>query len=140
MSDLIANASVMEGKGAYNRIVKLPAGGAALAMPLLTQAAHRVAVGTGDRPFAVADYGSSQGKNSLLPMQGAIHAVRSRIGETRPIFIFHIDQPKNDFNTLFEVLATDPDRYSLEDANTFPCAVGRSFYESVLPQETVHLG
>ena len=33
---------VMEGKGAYNRYAKLPAGGAALALPLLEKAVRCV--------------------------------------------------------------------------------------------------
>ena len=31
---VVASHGVMEGKGAYNRYAKLPAGGAALALPL----------------------------------------------------------------------------------------------------------
>jgi hypothetical protein len=93
-----------------------------------------------DRPLAIADYGSSQGKNSLGPMRIAIERVRGRVGPNRPISVFHIDQPSNDFNTLFEVLDADPDRYALDEPNVFPCAIGRSFYESVLPPDSVHLG
>src|SRR5208337_2051093 len=137
---MTATPSVMEGGGAYNKYAKLPAGGAALALPLLETAVRNVVLEPGGRPVIIADYGSSQGKNSLAPMQIAIRQFRSRIGEIRPILIFHIDQPTNDFNSLFEVLATDADRYSLGDPVVFPCAIGRSFYERVLPPETVHLG
>jgi hypothetical protein len=52
----------------------------------------------------------------------------------------HVDQAANDFNTLFEVLQSDPERYSVNDSNIFPSAIGRSFYESVFPKEHVHLG
>jgi hypothetical protein len=38
------------------------------------------------------------------------------------------------------VLDTDPDRYALDDPNIFPSAIGRSFYEDVLPPGSVHLG
>ena len=48
----------------------------------------------------IADYGSSQGKNSLAPMGIAIGNLRPRLGPNRPIFVFHVDQPSNDFNTL----------------------------------------
>src|SRR5271170_6764344 len=117
---------VMEGQGAYNKYAKLPAGGAALALPLLERAASDVAVGTVDQPVVIADYGSSQGKNSLVPMQVALRILRPRVGATRPIFVFHIDQPSNDFNSLFEILAADPDRYALNDPNLYPGASGRS--------------
>jgi len=49
-------------------------------------------------------------------------------------------RPPGDFNSLFEVLTSDPDRYVLNQLNVFPCAIGRSFYEQVLPAESVHLG
>jgi hypothetical protein len=133
---------VMEGKGAYNRYAKLPAGGAALALPLLEKAVRRVELDTGacDQAVVIADYGSSQGKNSMVPMQIAIRGLRQRLGSSRPISVFHVDQPSNDFNALFEVLDADPDRYVLDDPNVFPCAIGRSFYENVLPPSSVHLG
>jgi SAM dependent carboxyl methyltransferase len=130
----------MEGKGAYNKYAKLPAGGAALALPLLEKAAHNVVLDSSTRPVVVADYGSSQGKNSLVPMDVAIRTLRTRIGQHRPIVVFHIDQATNDFNSLFEVLATDPDKYTQTDPQVFPCAIGKSFYERVLPPECVHLG
>lgn len=37
-------------------------------------------------------------------------------------------------------LSSDPDRYVSDEANVFPCAIGRSFYEQVLPLDSVHLG
>ena len=137
---MTSSSSVMEGKGAYNKYAKLPAGGAALALPLLEKAIQNLKLDLGGRPVVIADYGSSQGKNSLAPMQFAIRNLRPRIGENHPILVFHIDQPTNDFNSLFELLATDPDRYTLGEPRVFPCAIGRSFYEKVLPPESVHLG
>lgn len=131
---------VMEGKGAYNKYAKLPAGGAALAVPLLEKAVRNIVVDRGDQPIVIADYGSSQGKNSMVPMQVAIRNLRQRLGPNRPICVVHIDQPSNDFNTLFEVLDADPDRYVLDEPNVFPGAIGRSFYENVLPPSSVHLG
>ncbi|MGA8594831.1 MAG: hypothetical protein WB676_08815 [Bryobacteraceae bacterium] len=134
------NHGVMEGKGAYNRHARIQAGGIALALPLLEKAVKSIELDRGDQPFVLADYGSSQGKNSLAPMRVAIENLRQRLGRNRPIFVFHIDQPSNDFNTLFEVLDADPDRYTLNDPNVFPCAIGRSFYKNVLPRQSVHLG
>jgi hypothetical protein len=131
---------VMEGKGAYNKYAKLPAGGAALASPLLEKAVRRVELDASDQAVVIADYGSSQGKNSMAPMQVVINGLRQRVGPSRPISVFHVDQPSNDFNALFEVLHADPDRYVLDEPNVFPSAIGRSFYENVLPPGSVHLG
>jgi hypothetical protein len=129
----------MECKGAYNKYAKLPADGAALALPHLEKAIREVGLGSGDEPIVIADFGSSQGKNSLAPIRAAIGAVRARLGPDQPIFVMHIDQAANDFNTLFDVLHRDPDRYALDDPNVFPSAIGRSFYENVLPSDHVHL-
>jgi hypothetical protein len=54
--------------------------------------------------------------------------------------VCHIDRPSNDFNTLFGLLDTDPDRYGVGDRNVFPCAIGRSFYGNVLPSCSVDVG
>jgi hypothetical protein len=131
---------VMEGKGAYNKHATIPAGGIALALPLLAKAVQNIELESGDQPVVIADYGSSQGKNSLAPIRVAIRNLRPRLGAHRPIFVYHIDQPSNDFNTLFEVLDSDPDVYTVDETNAFPCAIGRSFYENVLPPNSVHLG
>jgi hypothetical protein len=131
---------VMEGEGAYNKYAKLPAGGAALAVRLLEKAVQTVGLDGSGQPVVIAEYGSSQGKNSLVPMQIAIRNLRQRVGPDRPICVFHVDQPSNDFNSLFEVLDTDQDRYMQGEPNVFPCAIGRSFYERVLPPDSVHIG
>lgn len=54
--------------------------------------------------------------------------------------VVHVDQHANDFNTLFDVLHNDSERYSVDDPNVFPFAIGRSFYENVCPGEQVDLG
>lgn len=131
---------VMEGKGVYNRHAMVPAGGAVLALPHLEKAVRSIELDAGEQAILIVDYGSSQGKNSLIPMRTAIKGLRQRLHSTRPIFVFHVDQPSNDFNTLFEVLDGDLDRYTLNDPNVFPAAIGRSFYHSVLPPASVHLG
>jgi len=138
-TELLASHGVMEGKGAYNRHARIPAGGAVLALPLLEEAVRKLALDDWNAPVVLADYGSSQGKNSLAPMHIAIGILRERLGPERSILVFHIDQPTNDFNTLFEVLATDTDRYALDEPDVYPCAIGRSFYQNVLPPESVHL-
>jgi hypothetical protein len=93
-----------------------------------------------DGPVVIADYGSSQGKNSLAPMRAAIAALRGRTSARRPICVVHVDVAENDFSTLFDVLDSAPDSYLSEDQDVFPSAVGRSFYRSVLPPGRVHLG
>jgi hypothetical protein len=136
----IATHGVMEGGGSYNLHAKIPAGGGSLALPYLEKAAQSCALPPGSNAIVMADYGSSQGKNSLSPMRAAIRCFRTRVGNERSVMVVHVDQHANDFNTLFDVLHRDPERYALDDPNVFPCAIGRSFYESVFPQGQVDLG
>ena len=141
MSATIASThGVMEGGGSYNLHARIPAGGGNLALPYLEEAAQSVTLVPGSDPIVIADYGSSQGKNSLAPMRAVIRCLRARVGSERPITVVHVDQHANDFNTLFQVLHSDAERYSTDDANVFPSAIGRSFYESVFPREQVDLG
>jgi hypothetical protein len=130
----------MEGDGAYNKHAQPQASGACLALPFLESAARKIVADPTDQPIVIVDYGSSQGKNSLIPMRAAIRTLRSLAGPNRPILVFHVDQPSNDFNSLFQVLHSDADRYTMNDANVFSSAIGRSFYERVLPSDYVHLG
>jgi len=132
--------SVMEGQGAYNRHSHRQVAGGALAVPLLERAAHAVDPGPDDRPLLIADYGSSQGRNSLRPMRAAIAVLRERFGAERPICVTHTDLPDNDFSTLFQTLQANPDSYLRDQPNVFSSAVGLSFYESVLPPAQVSLG
>lgn len=76
---------VMEGKGAYNEHAKRQVAGIALALPLLEKAVSSVELDTGDQPVVIADYVSSQGKNSLVPMQVAIGSLRQRLGPSTAI-------------------------------------------------------
>jgi hypothetical protein len=130
----------MEEGGSYNLHAKVPADGGNLALPYLEAAAQFCTLRTGSDPILIADYGSSQGKNSLAPMRAAIRCLRIRVGSERPIAVTHVDQHANDFNTLFGVLHSDPERYSLDEPNVFPSAIGRSFYENVFASEQVDLG
>jgi hypothetical protein len=136
----ISSHGVMEGAGSYNLHAKIPAGGGSLAVPYLEKAAQSCALPPGSNAIVIADYGSSQGKNSLAPLHAAVRCLRTRVGNGRSILVAHVDQHANDFNTLFDVLHRDPERYALDDPNVFPCAIGRSFYERVFPQGQVDLG
>ena len=135
----ISTHGVMEGGGSYNLHARIPAGGGNLALPYLEKAARSCTSARND-PIVIADYGSSQGKNSLAPMRAAIRCLRSRVGNERAVMVVHVDQHANDFNTLFDVLHNDSERYSVDDPNVFPFAIGRSFYENVFPREQVDLG
>ena len=130
----------MEGHGAYNRSSRVQAAGLAAAIPLLRHAAETAPLAPAPEPIVVADYGCSEGHNSLLPMREAIAALRQRVGTTRAISVVHTDLPSNDFSALFEALESDPDSYLRGEAAIFASAVGRSFYQQLLPSGSVTLG
>jgi hypothetical protein len=133
------SAAVMEGKGFYNKYAAIPAAGGALALPLLVQAAKMIDLDAGGRPIVLADYGSSEGENSLAPMRAAIAVLRARAGHERPIFVYHTDLPGNDFGSLFRVLHSHPNSYLRNEQNIFPSGIGRSFYQHILPPNYVDL-
>jgi SAM dependent carboxyl methyltransferase len=130
----------MEGHGAYNRSSRVQAVGIAATLPLLEQAARTVPISSGVEPVVIADYGSSQGHNSLAPIDAAIRALRERLGPIRTIWVVHTDLPDNDFSALFHTLEADPASYLRRDAAAFTSAVGRSFYGQILPTDSVTLG
>jgi hypothetical protein len=131
---------VTEARGSYNRHAATQAAGGALALPLLEKAVQALTLESDEGPIVIADYGSSQGRNSLAPIRTAIAAFRRRAHAHRPICVVHVDVVENDFSTLFDVLDTAPENYISDDPDVFPSAIGRSFYRPVLPPGHVHLG
>jgi hypothetical protein len=126
----------MKGSGFYNRHGWVQAAGISAALPALARAAGAVPLG---RQSVIADYGSSQGLNSLRPMQVAIDGLRAR-SPNAPVTVVHIDQPGNDFASLFMLLHESPESYLRLHANVYAAAIGRSFFEPVLPPNSVTLG
>jgi hypothetical protein len=136
-SESIGSAlGLMEGAGFYNRHGWTQATGISVALPALARAAGAVSVG---RQCAIADNGSSQGRNSLRPMQVAINGLRARAPNV-PITVVHVDQSGDDFASLFALLNDSRDSYLRLHANVYAAALGSSFFEPVLPPGSVTLG
>lgn len=132
--------SAMEGKGGYNRNSRVQEVALSPAVAMLERAARIVALPPDSQPIVIADYGSSQGHNSLVPLQAAIQALRQRIGQNRGVSVVHTDLPENDFTALFQTLVTSPESYLCKDGAAFASAIGRSFYQQILPTASVTLG
>ena len=135
---LTAPAAAMQGGGFYNRHSTLQAANLGSALPLLVEAAGTVPAD--GAMIGIADYGASQGRNSMAPMAAAIDVLRPRIGPDRPITVSHVDLPSNDFASLFTLLDADPVSYLAGRAGVFPAAIGRSHFAQVLPAGSVDLG
>jgi len=128
----------MEGGGSYNRNSHVQASGLLPAVVLLEDAARKATLPPVPQPIAIADYGCAEGRNSLVPIVAALAVLRSR-DTARSIAVIHTDVPDNDFSALFATLTADPDSY-LRDSAVFASAVGRSFYQQILPSSSVTLG
>lgn len=129
--------SVMEGHGRYNAHAAAQAAAGRLGLARLAAAARAVPSPAGG-VATIADYGASQGGNSMAPMRTAIEALRDVHGPELPIRVVHTDLPGNDFSTLFETVRDASSSYAGPGVFTF--AVGRSFYEQLMPAATVTLG
>jgi hypothetical protein len=141
MTDAAFARTAMEGGGYYNRNSSLQEAGTRLALPFLEAATDAVPIdGPTGAPLVIADYGSSQGRNSMRPMALAIDRLRARAGPDRPIEVVHTDLPSNDFTSLFMALQDDGASYLTNRPGVFPSAVGRSYFEPILPAARVLLG
>ncbi|BBZ03907.1 hypothetical protein MCHIJ_33440 [Mycolicibacterium chitae] len=124
----------------YTAAARLQAAGLQSAIELFVDAAGAVPIPRYPQPIVIADYGASTGHNALLPVAAAITALRRRTRKEHPILVAHTDVPDNDFTALFQTLTDDPDSYLYKDAAVFCSAVGRSFYQQLLPSQSVSLG
>ena len=129
-----------KGSAGYAASSRLQAAGLPEAIARFTEAAATVPVPAAPQPIVIADYGAATGHNALLPVGAAISTLRQRTRSDHSILVVHTDVPDNDFTALFRTLAEDPDSYLAEDSGTFASAVGRSFYEQILPSSSVMLG
>lgn len=137
-SDATPTQTAMEGEGFYNKHSAAQAAGIEQMLVLLEKAAKEVTVG--DEPLVIADYGASQGRNSMTPMRVAIQTVRARLGPDKSAMVFHTDLPSNDFTSLSKALKDDPNSYLNGSTGIYSAAVGRSFFSAILPPGQVHLG
>src|SRR5262249_3382371 len=126
-----AVVTAMEGRGFYNRNSAMQAASNAVLLPLWREAAGRVP--PGDQHLTIGDYGPSHGRNAMEPMTVAIDALRQRAGPGRAIEIVHTDLPANDYSALFQAVGEDAASYRRGDDAVFFSAIGRSYFEQILP-------
>jgi hypothetical protein len=89
-----------------------------------------------DRPVAVVDLGSSEGRNAGRLMAAVVAGLRRRT--VQPLQTVYSDLPGNNFNQLFANLE-EARRAGLFPPGVYPGVVGGSFYGPLLPPGTVHL-
>ncbi|CAE8582358.1 unnamed protein product [Polarella glacialis] len=87
--------------------------------------------------WRIMDLGCSQGRNSMAPISAVLKEVRSR-APGLPGTVLHADLPDNDFSTLFHVLAGEGS-YTRTFEDVYPAAIGRSYYNRLVPSAELHM-
>ena len=84
----------------------------------------------------ICDYGCGMGPNSVAPLTAIVTGVRKMIPEC-PIVVVLNDLPENNFSSLFASINTS----SFESfKKLYFVASGVSFYNQILPDNSVHIG
>jgi hypothetical protein len=134
----------MLGHGFYNKHSHEQAKANTYALSLIVEAITRIDFAQIGSEFRIADYGSAQGQNSLLPMKTAITQIRTldaKAGRaTIPISITHTDLPTNDWSALFQTVLFSPDSYLAGESNVFCFASGTSIYQQIFPPNHIAFG
>jgi hypothetical protein len=133
-------SAVMVGGDYYNRHSECQQNAIQFGLPLLERAIHAIPLPDPGNAILVADYGSSEGRNSVEVMREVVRLIRRRAPESVPIAIVHNDQPANDFRSLFTLVDERPESYLRTSSNVFCYATGHSFFERVFPPQQVSLG
>src|SRR6266403_5282282 len=114
------------------------------ALPLIVEGINRIDLKQIGSEFGIADYGSAQGQNSLLPMKTAIAQIRALAPKsgraTIPISVTHTDLPTNDWSTLFQAVLFSPDSYLAGESDVFCFASGTSVYQQIFPPNHIAFG
>jgi hypothetical protein len=111
-------------------------------LPWIGRAVESMTLPDERQSFTVADYGCSEGGNSILAVGHVVTAFRRR-RPVQPVCGIHSDLPTNDFNRVFANLHDSQSSTYLQDhgtrrPNVSALAAGGSFYGPVLPPASVH--
>ncbi|CAG9333585.1 unnamed protein product [Blepharisma stoltei] len=87
--------------------------------------------------IVIADYGSSEGYNSMVFLRRALSKIREN--SFNQILVIHNDLPENEWTKTFKTILESEESY-LKLPNVYFLTVGRSFYDQILPNNSVHIG
>lgn len=133
----------MKGDGYYNAHCEVQREVVNDTIPLIANAVNHSPLPIAGRPFAIVDYGSGEGANSVVVAKAAIEALRTR-SPLQDVVVVHNDQPSNNFNGLLQTVLRSEASYLRDDhrpvGHTFVYASPGSFYDAVAPAGSVQLG
>lgn len=104
-------------------------------LPWLEDAIRALDPAEGSPAVGIADFGCSEGRNSVRVMQRLVPAVRARTRD--PILTIHSDLPSNDYTGLLGRLRADG--RSVFGDQVFSAVAAGSMFEQLLPPGTLQL-
>ena len=132
----------MVGHGFYNRHSETQMAAIDYVLPWLDEACASLPLTKCPATINLADFGCSEGRNSIAVTQHSVATLRKRT--SGPIQTLHSDLPTNDYAALFAMLR--PDGHSVfedpgesEEPRVFSAVVGGSMFDQLLPPRSVHL-
>jgi hypothetical protein len=120
----------MLGGGFYNRHSAPQWAAIDYVLPWLEEALLSMDLPLAPHTVALADFGCSEGKNSIAAMQRMLSVLRKRT--TRPLVAIHSDLATNDFSALFTNLRANG-RSAFRFDNVYSSVVAGSMYDQLLP-------
>jgi gibberellin A4 carboxyl methyltransferase len=126
----------MIGGGFYNRHSAPQASALAYVLPWLVEAATEMDFAPAPDAVALADFGCSEGQNSITAMKSVLPVLRSRT--KRPFLTVHSDLPTNDFSQLLQALGRK-DKSVLGDGNVYSAVISGSMFDQLLPSRSAHI-
>src|SRR6266436_998019 len=134
----------MLGHGFYNKHSHEQGKANTYALPLIVEGINRIDLKQIGSEFRIADFGSAQGQNSLLPIKTAIAQIKALTAASGrkaiPISVTHTDLSTNDWTTLFQTVFFSPESYLAEERDVFCFASGTSIYRQIFPPNHIALG
>jgi gibberellin A4 carboxyl methyltransferase len=148
-----------DGEFSYQRMGVLQEHAIRSLKPLIAEAVKHMILPK-QLPLHLADFGCSTGKNSISYMNFIVKCITDRYVEAGEnnghvtcmpeMLVSFNDLPGNDFNTLIQLLASEAKNAkdlatSINGADVgrgssyFSAMVGGSFYNRLLPKESIHL-
>lgn len=85
----------------------------------------------------VVDYGCCEGQNSMITFSSVFKKFRE--SHSNPVSILHTDLPENNWVAVFNSINLSDESY-LNLEKVFYSTLGRSFFNQLVPNESVHLG
>ena len=126
----------MVGRGEYNRHSSPQMAAIDHIVPWLDEAIAGMVLANEPQTSTMADFGCSEGRNSITVMRHMVQALRQR--SARPIQTIHSDLPTNDYSELFKALRPDG-RSVFQADDVYSAVVAGSMFDRLLPPRSLQL-